>query len=456
MFIAFDDALNFLFDPFLNFVALTSFRFSLEVLVRYLRARKRPVFSNREALDQWQHQKVVRHLQRLLPKSPWLRERFGSLPIERWRELPVVGKSEMMQHFDDLNTVGITANRAFDVAIKAESSRDFSSTIGDITIGLSSGTSGGRGLFLASPQERAAWAANALARLLPSPIWKGHRIALFLRAGSNLYSSVNSRAIQFSWFDLFQPMESHFARLATFNPSMLIAPPSVLRILGDALASDDLRISPVKVVSAAETLDALDRSLLTTQFRQPIHEIYQATEGFLATTDHDTVLRLHEDLLVIEPEWLDAARTRFVPIITDFHRTSQPMIRHRLDDVLHVHEQYGHTPYRGLASIDGRCDDLLRVGRQTIFPDFISRALITADPHLTDFRVTQVSENHWQVAVKPTANEHALLNRLRQLITDLTHNPCTVNLELVPFPTGESHAQKRRRIQRLIPQDHGN
>ena len=251
-------------------------------------------------------------------------------------------------------------------------------------------------------------------------------------------------------------MESHFARLATFNPSMLIAPPSVLRILGDALASDDLRISPVKVVSAAETLDALDRSLLTTQFRQPIHEIYQATEGFLATTDHETVLRLHEDLLVIEPEWLDAARTRFVPIITDFHRTSQPMIRHRLNDALHVHEQYGHTPYRGLASIDGRCDDLLRVGRQTIFPDFISRALITADPHLTDFRVTQVSENHWQVALKPTANEQALLNRLRQLITDLTQNPCEVNLELVPFPTGESRAQKRRRIQRLIPQDHGN
>ena len=454
MFIAFDDALDFLFERFLKFVALPSFLFSLEVLARYLRARKRTVFSTRDELEAWQNRKVIRHLQQILPKSAWLRERFGSLPVARWRELPVVGKAEMMNHFDELNTVGIFAKNAFEIALKAEASRDFTSTIGDITIGLSSGTSGGRGLFLASTHERAAWAANALARLLPSPIWKGHRIALFLRAGSNLYSSVSSRAIQFSWFDLFQPMESHFERLETFDPTMLIAPPSVLRILGDAFASGNLRISPIKVVSAAETLDALDRPKLASQFGQPIHEIYQATEGFLGSTDHVNVLRLHEDLLIVEPEWLDAAQTRFVPIITDFHRSSQPIIRHRLDDVLHIHVSHGREPYRGLTAIEGRCDDLLRIGEHIIFPDFIARTLIGADPDLSDFRVFQVTEQHWKMALKTTSSMEPALDRLRQLIAEITRNPCSVHLELIPFPTNETRASKRRRIQRLIPEGH--
>lgn len=42
----------------------------------------------------------------------------------------------------------------------------------------------------------------------------------------------------------------------------------------------------------------------------------------------------------IEKEWLD--ETRFVPIITDLMRTSQPIVRYRLDDVLVIDESKEH------------------------------------------------------------------------------------------------------------------
>ena len=52
-----------------------------------------------------------------------------------------------MERFDSINTRGVKRNEAFDLAIKAEKSRDFESMIDGVTIGLSSGTSGNRGVF---------------------------------------------------------------------------------------------------------------------------------------------------------------------------------------------------------------------------------------------------------------------------------------------------------------------
>mgnify|MGYP005656366413 CR=1 FL=1 len=178
---------------------------SLQILRHYLRVKRAREFASREALEAWQHRKVVRHLHRILPKSRYLQARFGELPIESWAELPVMDKWEMMTHFDELNTVGVCKDEAFDIALRAEETRDFTPKIGEITVGLSSGTSAARGLFLTSPQEQAEWAGTVLAKTLPRFILTPQRIALFLRANSNLYDTVRSKRIQFEFFDLLQP-----------------------------------------------------------------------------------------------------------------------------------------------------------------------------------------------------------------------------------------------------------
>ncbi|MEI7582162.1 MAG: hypothetical protein WCJ44_05780 [Runella sp.] len=77
-----------------------------------------------------------------------------------------------MQHFDTINTCGIHKEEALKLALASEQQRDFSPTINGITIGLSSGTSGNRGLFLASQQERAEWVAAILDRVIGARLKK--------------------------------------------------------------------------------------------------------------------------------------------------------------------------------------------------------------------------------------------------------------------------------------------
>lgn len=83
--------------------------------------------------------------------------------------------------------------------------------------------------------------------------------------------------------------------------------------------------------------------------------MYQCTEGFLAISNKENNhLLMNEEYLIIEKQWLDDRR--FVPIITDLLRTTQPIIRYRLDDVL-IEEQSDGI-FTRLAGIEGREGDI--------------------------------------------------------------------------------------------------
>lgn len=414
----------------------------------WLARRGESRWRDRESLERWQERMVLTHLRRVLPVSPWLRERFGGLPVERWREVPAVRKAGAMEHFDDWNTAGVRREEAMEVALKAERSRDFSPTLRGLTVGLSSGTSGGRGIFLASPAERAMWAATMLARVLPRPpgpdrsrggLMGRHRIALFLRAGGGLYESAGRGRIQFRWFDLMRPAAGHWRDLEKFSPTILVAPPSLL----GQVVSAGLSITPERIVSCAETLDAFDRKALKRAFGQPIHEVYQATEGFLGATDEAGILRLNEDVMVVEREWI--GENRFVPVITDFRRFTQPMIRHRLEDVLVSHPDAGGI-FTGLSSVEGRCEDQLGTADHTVPGDSVVRALLRA-AELRDFRVRQTGLQILRVAILPDSEEirGAVDSALRSLWAEFGQaGELTIHFD--PMPEGETPGGKRRRI----------
>src|SRR5205823_2238413 len=90
--------------------------------------------------------------------APFYREHWYGADPHDWRILPTVDKRLMMSHFDTFNTRGIKHDDAMNIAIQAERSRDFRPVLKGLTVGLSSGTSGHRGLFLADAWEQAAWA----------------------------------------------------------------------------------------------------------------------------------------------------------------------------------------------------------------------------------------------------------------------------------------------------------
>ena len=390
--------------------------------------------------------------------SPFYRDLYQKRNLDDWQHLPTVDKTAMMACFDTFNTRGVSREEAFAVALAAERNRDFAPVVrGNLTVGLSSGTSGHRGAFLVSPLEMAAWAGTVMQRVLHQLPRSGYRVAFFLRSNSNLYERLNGR-IQFRWFDLMMPYADQIAALNLYQPNLLVAPPSLLRALAHASERGLLRIRPQRIVSVAETLEVQDREALEAVFAVPVGQVYQCTEGFLAATCSANRLHVNEDLVALQYEPVDDTG-RMTPIVTDLWRTTQPILRYRLGDVLTLDD----TPcpcgcaFQVIRSIEGRCDDVctfpsVETGTpRRLYPDTIRRMVLLADDRITDYAAVQEQSGHLRIHL--TTTENAPFDAVRAAVlscaTDiLASYHCRADaLEIVSgLPTLPPGTKKRRVI----------
>ncbi len=235
-------------------------------------------------------------------RSPFYRGHFAGRDPRDWRTLPPVDKAMMMGDFDTFNMRGVCLADAMRVAVAAESRRDDSPRIDGLTVGLSSGTSGHRGVFLVSEDERWKWAGIILAHGLGGLLGRRRRIALFLRSNSHLYESLGGRWIDFRYFDLMMPLGDAVRALNPYQPHLLVGPPSLLSMLADAQVRGDLCIRPEQVVSVAEVLEPQDEARLAGIFDVPVHQVYQCTEGLLALSCAHGSLHIQEDIVALQLE----------------------------------------------------------------------------------------------------------------------------------------------------------
>lgn len=422
---------------------------ALTTLWHYLRTR-RLQFADHDALLAHQDRQLQRYARRVLARSPYF-ARCAELPFAEW---PTMDKALMMEHFDAINTASLKRDELLTVARRSEAERDFTPRVGHYSVGLSSGTSGQRGLFVVTPQEQAAWAGVMLARLLPDGLTAGERVALFLRADNHLYHSVDNRWLSLAFHDLFAPFAAQCVRLQAERPSIVVAPAQVLRALALAVRDGSLKIAPKLVISVAEVLEPADRALLGEVFPR-VGEVYQATEGFLAATCPLGTLHLNEEFLRIEPQWLD--EQRFTPWVTDFTRQTQPIVRYRLDDILVRRSKPCPCGRAGLAlaAIEGRCDDqLLLPGAdgesKPVFADLCSRLIANALPLTADYRLTQHGANCLQLTADcPLAD----IERCRAaLVAGFARQGVavgTLHWQLASQPIVADFRHKRRRIMRV-------
>jgi putative adenylate-forming enzyme len=248
-----------------------------------------------------------------------------------------------------------------------------------------------------------------LAKLLDGVPWRPMRVALLLRANSGLYETLGAGPVQFRFFDTTQSFHRAAAALAGFDPTILVAPAHVLGALAREREAGRLTISPRRVISVAEVLDPLDRRRIEAVFGVRVEQIYQATEGFLGATCPQGVIHLNEEYLIVEREWVDAARTRFVPVITDLYRSSQPVIRYRLNDVLVPRSEpcLCGRPTLALERIEGREDDVLWLSPVSgtnpvpVFADVISRVFVRSLPGLEDYSLEETDAGCWRAGVAP-------------------------------------------------------
>jgi len=364
-------------------------------------------------------------------------------------DYPLMNKQLFMKHFNEINTRSINREQAFEIALKAESSRDFSSMINGVTVGLSSGTSGNRGIFLATEDERAQWVACVLDRVIGFSL-KKRSVAFFLRANSNLYDSVKSKVLRFEFFDLLEQVQLQIDRLNKLNPEILVAQPSLLLELAGYKEKGDLLINPEKIISVAEVLTSEDNERLEDSFGQTIHQVYQCTEGMLAATCKCGTLHFNEDFLIIEKKYLDETNTRFHPIITDLIRTTQPVIRYELNDIVHEKQNCPcGSKMMGIAQIEGRSDDVLRFTSKDnkeikIYPDFFRRAIIVSNASIRDYTLVQINANELQLYLD---NDEAIFASAKESIEKMLRSNHIHDVRILR--SIRKHQEKGNKLRRI-------
>lgn len=427
------------------------------LLKSFIRARWFLKFSTVEKLQKYQKYKIQDYLQNQISEF----EYYKSFPKDI-SSFPIIEKEEMIQHFEKFNRFSIRKEEAEKTALQAEKDRDFAPSINGITVGLSSGTSGRRGVFLASPEERFNWAGIILAKALSldslfrvlNPFAKPLRIAFFLRANSNLYTTVKSSRIQFEYFDMTKSLIHHIIRLLNWRPHILIAPSSLLSELAENYQEKLSALRFDQVISVAEVLDEHTKLKLEKVFRTRIDQIYQCTEGFLGSTCRHGNIHLNEEFVYFEKEWIDDER--FYPVITDFTRKTQVFIRFRMNDILKIDKEpcpCGSASQR-IKSIEGRSDEILYFteleSRQPypVFPDTVRQIMYTVSEKLQDYRIVQKADT--LIFYLKTEEED---NISAQIISSFSKLALDMNLKKPEFQFEkwfpQAPEEKKKRIRRI-------
>ena len=289
-------------------------------------------------------------------------------------DFPITRPKALRDCFDDWNTLGFTRAEVEAAALAGETGGSGEIRSG-VVAGFSSGSSGRPGLFVTSAAERAGWLGHILARLLPvGALLRPTRIALCLRANNRLYGEVSAAGpFRFLFVGLDVPAPERYERLRDFAPDVLVAPSQVLTDL--ARRAD--RPWPLRrLFYGAEPMGETERGWIASALGVRPDPIYQATEGFLGAACRFGTLHLNEDVLIIEREPVQET-DRFLPIVTDLRRTTQPMIRVRLPDLLQplATPCPCGSPRTAVHPVEGRLEDLWHWSGTVICPREVETAV---------------------------------------------------------------------------------
>ena len=333
---------------------------------------------------------VLRHQQRQIERL--MKHTLTHLPFyatsnaPNFSDLPIIDKQILLANFAQLNRPGLTAE---DVRAALDAGQQ---RIGDHVIGRSTGTSGNRGYYVISDAERFVWLGTILAKALPDALWRRHRVALALPGISALYQSASTGSrIALGVFDLAKGINHWLEDLAAFAPDTIVAPPKVLRHLAEMG-----RLCARHVFSGAEVLDPIDREVIEAATGRRVREIYMATEGLFGVSCKYGTLHLAEDVVKFEWQKTNPQSTLVSPVVTDFTRGEQAMVRYRMNDLIQLSDAPCRcgSPYQAVARIEGRQDDIFRLatpdnGLLMVTPDVLRNAVIDAHPAIRDFRIVQ-------------------------------------------------------------------
>ena len=318
------------------------------------------------------------------------------------RRLPAMSKAEMMAGFDDVVTDRRLDRRQVEDHL-LRSRHEPSLLLGEYVCLASGGSSGLRGIFVQTIGEYCDHLASVVRRVAAWHLASGAPgglVGALVAAAAPVHSTGFAGALlrgypaEFMPVPVALPLAEAVERLNALRPAILVGYPSRLVQLAAEHAARRLNISPLIVISIAETLTGADRQLITDGFGVPVINTFAATEGLVGTTDPGgTELTFAGDMCIAEP--VDAAGNP-VPagmpsakvLVTNLHNFSQPLIRYELNDSFTACRDTTRRGHHLRAEVNGRDDAAFRYGGVAIHPLAI-RTVMTTCGAVSEYQVRQ-------------------------------------------------------------------
>lgn len=272
--------------------------------------------------------------------------------------LPVVGKAELMQRFDEWVT---------DPEVTLDSLRTFTADpqrIGELYLGRyvvweSSGSSGQPAIFVQDARSMAIY--DALESLRRSPFTPtvhaielqefDERIAFVGVTTGHFASMVQMRRLQtlYPWtaqalchISILQPMAEVVRALSDFKPTLVTTYPSVAMALAEQQASGALHIAPHAIWTGGESLSQAVRARVAKLLHCAVRDHYGASE-FLSIASECSSGHLHAntDWLILEPvdekyKPVPPGHASATTLLTHLGNRVQPIVRYDIGDQITV------------------------------------------------------------------------------------------------------------------------
>jgi putative adenylate-forming enzyme len=347
------------------------------MILRILRKRR-----DLRKREQWDLQTLRSHQEQALTRlrtyalahSPFYSERHRGLEDAPLTALPAITKRELMTRFDEVVT---------DRSLHLSDLERYLSSGGDKPLAdryWVAATSGSSGLRAIVPTDRDEW-ASIIASYARANEWAGVRPTLCHRARMAVVSSrspwhqsarvgatIQSPLVNTLRLDAGDPVPETVTRLNAFEPEVLIAYASVLRILAEEQLAGHLLIHPKAVNASSEVLTPHTRELISQAWGVPPFEVYAATEtgGIAAECARHRGMHVFEDLVLAESvdddyQPVPDGETGSRLLVTVLHSRTLPLIRYELTDRVRVSkERCGcGLPFRMIEAVEGRTEDVL-------------------------------------------------------------------------------------------------
>jgi len=371
-------------------------------LIFYILSKYRFRFWSEKNIKKYQEKKIKEIARYAVEHSKFFKEHYNNYNLNKFLSLPIVNKKIMMDNLTEYNTLGLNKDDLINFALNVEKTRDFSIRLDGINIGMSSGTSGNKGIVITKKEEENYIKTMYASRLV---LPKGEKIncAFILRVSTPAFD-YNQSGNKLTYINQLQPIKKTIEQLEKLNPNIVSAPPSMLKLLSTELQKGKLKIHPKLLYSYAEVLYPEVKEYLEKNFKCKVHEIYQGSEGCYALTCRYGNLHINEDMVFFE--LLD---NRGLPtkdgepchklLVTDLHKKSQSIIRYELNDIITISKEKCScgSNFRVIKQIQGRVDDMfwgVKIDTkepQFIFQDYISRTIISTSEDIEEYQVTQDS-----------------------------------------------------------------